>query len=551
MTAVQPRAEVAAATSTTARLADLTEALAAATAGPGVPAAGATGPDEERLAAAVVHGHDVLRRAGERRALAGAHTVVALAGATGSGKSSVFNAVVGEPRVAVGVRRPTTSDPVAGVVGEPSEAAALLDWLEVGRRHALDLEGLDGLVLVDLPDVDSVVSDHARTVDRLAATVDVLVWVLDPQKYADAVVHQRYLRPMATHADVTVVVLNQADLLGPAERTEVAADLRRLLADDGLAGVRPLLTSTVTGEGVAELRGVLAEIAAARTAAEARLAADARAAARGLLAAAGSPAPHGVTDADRDALAVVLAEAAGVDVVVDAVARSHRMAARAATGWPVTRWLGRLRPDPLRRLGLARDVVDPALVRSAVPRPTAVLRARVDEAVRELARTAAGPAAEPWRGRIRTAATAGAPALDDALDQALVATRLDPARRPRWWRAAGALQWLLVAAAATGALWLAAVSLAGYLQLPELPVPRLGVLPWPSALLLGGVLGGLVVAAVGAVGGRLGGRRRSAKARRRLREAVGRVAEDVVVAPVVEQVARCVSMNRAARRAAS
>ena len=51
---------------------------------------------------------ELARRAGERLRLSGSHTVVALAGATGSGKSSLFNALAGGRLSAVGVRRPTT-----------------------------------------------------------------------------------------------------------------------------------------------------------------------------------------------------------------------------------------------------------------------------------------------------------------------------------------------------------------------------------------------------------------------------------------------------------
>ncbi|HET7799601.1 MAG TPA: GTPase, partial [Humibacillus xanthopallidus] len=48
-------------------------------------------------------------KAGERGGIAGDHTVVALAGATGSGKSSLFNALVGADIATIGARRPTTA----------------------------------------------------------------------------------------------------------------------------------------------------------------------------------------------------------------------------------------------------------------------------------------------------------------------------------------------------------------------------------------------------------------------------------------------------------
>src|SRR3954452_23814713 len=59
---------------------------------------------DERLAAA----RTVVDRAGERLSLSREHPVVALAGATGSGKSSLFNGVARLELSRVGVRRPTT-----------------------------------------------------------------------------------------------------------------------------------------------------------------------------------------------------------------------------------------------------------------------------------------------------------------------------------------------------------------------------------------------------------------------------------------------------------
>ena len=69
----------------------------------------------------------------------GAATVVALAGATGSGKSSTFNALTGTDLATVGVRRPTTSTALACSFGEDA-AEELLDWLAIPRRHALEAD---------------------------------------------------------------------------------------------------------------------------------------------------------------------------------------------------------------------------------------------------------------------------------------------------------------------------------------------------------------------------------------------------------------------------
>ena len=497
---------------------------------------------------------DVLERASRRRELGAARTAVALAGATGTGKSSLFNALLGGEHASVGVRRPTTSAPVAGVVGEDGEAAALLDWLGVENRVLLEprgtAAGLDGLVLLDLPDVDSVELEHGRSVDRLAEVVDVFVWVVDPEKYADNLLHRRYLRPMATHAEVTLVALNRFDILKEADRALVVADLRRLLAEDGLPGVPVLATCARTGEGVAQLRERLATIVRGRAAAEARLEADAQAAGRALLACYDSEPPPGVGSAQRRVLTSAIAEAAGVDAVAEAVGASYRMRARSQTGWPPTRWLARLRPDPLRRLGLVRADADPDLTRSSRPGPTPVQRARVASAVRRLGHAAGEGASEPWRTAIRAAAAAAAEDLTDALDRAIVATPLAEPAPPRWWAAGRAAQRLLLVTALAGLAWLAVLAAVGYLQLPELPLPHLGTVPWPTALTLGGALAGVLLALLARLLAGVGAARRARTARRRLAEAVTGVA-DVVVLPVDGAVERCRRVVAAARQAAA
>src|SRR5690606_2071986 len=82
----------------------------------------------------VARAREVLQRVGERWALKGGRTVVALAGATGSGKSSLFNLLVGEAVATIGARRPTTDRPTAAIWGE-EPADELLDWLGIQRRH--------------------------------------------------------------------------------------------------------------------------------------------------------------------------------------------------------------------------------------------------------------------------------------------------------------------------------------------------------------------------------------------------------------------------------
>jgi GTP-binding protein EngB required for normal cell division len=223
----------------------------------------------------------LLARAGQRLRLSSAHTVVALAGGTGSGKSSLFNRISGADFSTVGVTRPVTREVHACVWGV-SGSGALLDWLGVPRRFryarasALDSgeQALTGLVLLDMPDHDSVMSHASDQVDRLVELADLMIWVLDPQKYADAAVHRRFLVPLAGHSEVVAVVLNQSDMLAPAQIEDCVQDLRRLLDAEGLPDVQILVTSATTGAGVDALRQLLLETVSERNAAVARIAAD-------------------------------------------------------------------------------------------------------------------------------------------------------------------------------------------------------------------------------------------------------------------------------------
>ena len=108
-----------------ARLASLTELTHIA-----ADRAGSEGFSQEL----VTDAEALLRRSGERMRMSASHTVVALAGGTGSGKSSLFNALAGAAFSPAGVMRPTTKHLHACVWGMEG-AAPLLDWLSVQRRH--------------------------------------------------------------------------------------------------------------------------------------------------------------------------------------------------------------------------------------------------------------------------------------------------------------------------------------------------------------------------------------------------------------------------------
>ena len=492
----------------------------------------------------------VLDRATARLALSGDHTVVALAGATGSGKSSMFNALTGLDLSTVGVRRPTTSLTTGCSFGH--DAAEVLDWLGVQRRHQVAAADprLDGLVLLDLPDHDSTEVAHHLEVDRLVELVDMLVWVVDPQKYADAALHERYLRRLTEHGDVMIVVLNHIDEVAPAERPGMLEDVGRRLTEDGLDGVPVLGASALHGDGVEDLRALVARRVKDKKAAAARLEADVTAVARDLHAVSGDADPGELTRAERAELVDSLADAAGVPTVVRAVQRSVARRGSQQTGWLVTSWLSRLKPDPLRRLHLDLGASGRELTgvgRASVPEPTRVQRARVDSAVRRTADRVGVGLAPVWADAVRQASVSRLPDVDDALDRAVVATDLGAAKVPLWWRVAKILQVLLALALLGGALWLLALVVLGYLQLPVPDPPERYGLPLPTLLLLGGVAGGLALALVGRLVNGLVARSRARSAERRLRRSIGAVADDLVVAPIEAELAAYAETRAAVR----
>ena len=508
-----------------------------------------------RSSDAVVSDADaVVRRAGQRLALSGEHTVVALAGATGSGKSSVFNALSGTQQARTGVTRPTTSEAMAVAWGTELPVA-LLDWLSVGRRHliASGAGAWDRVVLLDLPDHDSTEVAHRLTVDRLVELVDMLVWVVDPQKYADSALHDGYLKPLAGHADVMVVVLNQADRLTDDQLARALTDLRRLLDAEGLASTPLLPASALTGRGLDDLKALLERTASEKAMAARRLSADVTRHA-GLLAGelGQGPIPE-VSGAMVDRLNETMAEAAGVPVVVDGVLRAWRHRGSLATGWPMVSWLRRFKPDPLRRLrvGLSPKQLSPTDVsRTSLPKATSVQKARLDASLRGLIDSATEGVPRGWADQVRAAARRGERTLPDRLDAAVAGAdlRLDSGRG--WWVAVTVLQWLLFAALVVGGAWLLAPWVLGLLQVP-VALPSVTWQGWPlqTLLFVGGVAGGVALALLSRAFVELGARVKARGARRLLTEAIAEVTASEVVDPVRTELDRLAAARRAVERA--
>lgn len=512
----------------------------------------------------------VMQRVSTRDSLDPFSVIVALVGATGSGKSSIFNAVAGAQLAATDVIRPTTRLPLAALAPsdkddaatpgerEGADIGALLDWAGVTQRVEIPEPGRlpAGVCLIDVPDIDSVDRSNGELARRLHERVDIVVWVVDPQKYADAIIHNEWIAPMASRAQSVIVVLNQVDRLTVDERETVRASLTRLLQEDGLETPTIVETSALTGEGIAELVAQLGERAQRVRDDAVTLHADLdalRAQLRQELDLGhGTPGKNGAAGAWQptqqgkdvhEALGRALAESEAVDGVAKAVRAAYRHRQVKTCGWLPLRWLGSLRIDPLKRLHLSGDGRQASMTHVDLSRLMGP--SGVSVALRHSVEGFAQGRPEQWAQRIRRIARDRAESLTDALQRGIARTDLGMAATPSWWKAADLLQWLAWLVAIIGGGWLAVIHLVKHFLLVDIGAPQWGIVPVPTWLLAGGIAVSLIIATAAGIAGRIGAKRRGAVARGRLQRSVAEVAKDHIGEPLMAEHARQVAVVEA------
>ena len=190
-----------------------------------------------------------------------------IGGSTGSGKSTLVNALLRERVSNPGVIRPTTRQPV--LVANPGDA----DWFNspqvlpglarshgAGDERSTTLRVVDtpripeGLALLDAPDFDSIDDQNRALASQLLAAADLWIFVTTPARYADQLVWN-FLNDAAGRGIEVVVVLNRLD--EKAAET-VPDDLRRMMNDAGLSEATVFTVPFVTdlgGEQTGEFLG--------------------------------------------------------------------------------------------------------------------------------------------------------------------------------------------------------------------------------------------------------------------------------------------------------
>ena len=562
---------------------------------------------------------ETLERLSQRRELSTEHTVIGFFGATGSGKSTLFNAIAGQNIALSAPTRPTTST-VQAAIWEAEGSEELLDWLGIDKRvypqtQALAAEGntaegsevaggvaapntvtepapglfnrirravggrgemrtrTGGLILLDMPDFDSVTTTNRDLAARMMRYVDVLVWVVDPQKYADAVIHRDFMVPLAASGAQALCVLNQADKLAPAEVPAVLASLTRLLQAEGTEAhllAAPIAVSARTGEGVDVLRDLLAQVATAKSLSLQRTDAQLHATASQLRTYAGGEgavlAGAYALDAEQKLVKACYASS-HAEQVLQAATASYRRAAGQRTGWILTRWMSRLKADPLRRLHLGQQDETkstskaeksagmlgsdsenaPELVASSLPTLSAAQKAGMANAVRQYSKQMANRIDEPWKRSMKEAALSREAELPELLERDMVRIDYGLGRTRAPWVIFNALQWIALLSALAGVAWLTLISGMAYLQiqLPPAPTPEGSPVPLPTLLLLLGVLLGIASAGVGRLLTAMGSRYYARKLRGRLQAGVEKAVQSCVVAPVQQEAKRLNAYRKA------
>lgn len=179
---------------------------------------------------------DRVRGLGERIE---APLAIVLAGGTGTGKSTLLNALAGAEIAATSEVRPCTREATCYV--HSADEIAIPPEIAGARRVAHERPELRHKVVVDAPDFDGTVPENVAALKRALAGADLVLVLATQEKYAAAALFA--LLSEYRDGRSFAFVLNKLDREGTRE---VARDFRRELERAGFGASRLLLVSALS-----------------------------------------------------------------------------------------------------------------------------------------------------------------------------------------------------------------------------------------------------------------------------------------------------------------
>ncbi len=186
--------------------------------------------------------------------------LIGLIGGTGVGKSTFINALAGKRISRSGDRRPTTDRVVVyrHVETELPDDLPVEDFAQPQVLHQHEL--LKKIVLFDFPDFDSAERRHESILKRYLDHLDVLLVVVDDEKYADRRLYE-LLSDLGQSHDNMFVMLNKIDHLQDRYRDktpqvidELKQDICRKMEEYAQTTLRPDQLLAISAGQVATAR---------------------------------------------------------------------------------------------------------------------------------------------------------------------------------------------------------------------------------------------------------------------------------------------------------
>jgi small GTP-binding protein len=162
--------------------------------------------------------------------------LVVVIGEFNAGKSTFINALLGDTLLPMGIT-PTTE--VIELIRYAETTNHKPEMRSDGiREWAHPNTGASGVALVDTPGVGSVFQKHEKTAKAFLHRSDLVIFVVSAKR-AFAETERLYLELAKNYGKKVLLVVNQIDLLQPAEQTEVRRFIETQV--DEMLNMRPLL----------------------------------------------------------------------------------------------------------------------------------------------------------------------------------------------------------------------------------------------------------------------------------------------------------------------